>query len=329
MISDFFYHTKYFMILNYFYHIKYLMISYYFYIVELPYVIKQNGGFIMKKNTIITVALSFAMITLGSMLLHGSMVSVQGNTITKAVKYDLISPESAEEDPQSYVDTEITADTAEKVKETRMPSEGEFIIDFDPNHSSLKKETVDMDMEDALRLVAKRIEKAYSVSLAGNKAILAINQYSSNEIDRKKGARYYIGFIICDSESGYSFEINTVTGELYSLSKYYPDIDKDIIIDSEETLKQIGIINDMFTDSDLEAVQDTYYDLAEAYIVKNLDEGNVVKKYDICPGSFGTNYVDVSPMYVMDLYCEMDNGGIINIQIDQVTKEVVGFRIWK
>lgn len=284
----------------------------------------------MKKNTIITIGLSFCMIVGGAFILYGSMTSVQGKTITKTVEADMTNMELVKENQQSLVDTEVAKNSTETDHENLLTTEDDFIIEFDQEQSSLKKEAVDMDMEDAFRIVLKQIEKTYSVSLAGKKVIMTIDQYSNDEpIDRLKGARYYKGFIICDSESGYSFTVNSVTGEIYSIGKLYQDIDKDISIDSEETLKQMGIIHDMYTKLDLETVQDIYYDIAEAYIVNNLDEVKVVKKYGICPGDYGTNYVDVPHMYVMSLYCVIDNGGVINILIDQVTKEVVDFHICK
>ena len=278
----------------------------------------------MKKNNIITIAISLGMIIGGAYITYGAMTKTQGKT----VQADMTNMEWTEEMQQSFSDTEVADDSTKAVNKKTLSTEKGFNIEFDQEHSPLKKEAVDMDMEDALGIVLKQIEKIYSVSLTGNKVIMTIDQYSSNQsIDSFIGARFYMGFIICDSAAGYSFEINSVTGEIYSIGKLYQDIDKEISNISEETLKQLGIIYDMYTKSDLEKVQDTYFEIAKAYIVNNLDKGKVVKEYGICPGNYGTNYVDVANMFIMDLYCELDNGSVINIQIDQVTKEVVNFRI--
>lgn len=276
----------------------------------------------MKKNTVITIALLFGLIIGGALLLYGVMKRAQG----KMLQIDMTNMELSEEIQQSFVDTRVADDTINTVNEKTVPSQKAFNIEFNEENSPLKREAVDMDMEDALDIALKQIEKTYSVSLTDNKVCMAINQYSSDQsLDSLKGARYYMGFIICNSKLGYAFDVNSVTGEIYSIGKFYQDIDRSQI--SEDTLKEMNIIYDEFTESDLEKVKDTYYGIAEDYIVKNLDEGNVVKKYDICPGSYGTNYIDVPYMCIMSLDCEMDNGRTINILIDQFTKEVVNFRI--
>lgn len=259
----------------------------------------------MRAKGWIAIALAIAAAGGGTNILAGVMSDKQAEEVTKVVYAKGVTDTSTSSAETGTVKADETADYQ--------------IEKLNKKGFCIKKTKADISMRDAISRVVKKMQDVYGDRMQVKKVsevdLDEIELYDDRYTNPDVKYRAYTGVILCEGNVGFSFSINSITGQVTELRKITNQIDAeyDDPIADERLTKQI------------QEKTAEYKKIAKKFLADNVTD-RAVKHCRVTDGSYSSGAEGIRcKKCIATAICETEDGMLFWVQIDPKTNEVFGW----